>query len=183
MTFHYKDKTYGPYTAKEDPSSIPEEHGLDKITLTGVDIRENGNIFFRGGVWGKANSNLYLISEDGHILYEGISYMTNNGMVYGQNGKPLDKLAPTPVDILLLMHGPELSRCGDGRLWFGGTALVLLTAVSLLFADELFRHNVSFLVRDPESAEPSEWEIAKRYIAWTFLPILALVSYIIGLGV
>lgn len=181
VTFHYKDRTYGPYTAKEDPSAIPEDHDLNNITLTGVEICEKDNIFFRGGVWGKADADLYLLSEDGHILYEGISYMTNSGMVYGQNGEAFDSLAPSPADILQLMHGPELTGCGDGRLWFGGTALALLFADSILFADEIFRRNASFLVRNPEDAEPSEWEMGKRYILWTVAPVFTLIVYIIGI--
>ena len=181
VTFRYKDKTYGPYTAHEDPSAIPEDHGMNNIALTGVEIRENGNVFFRGGVWGKADADLYLISEDGRILYEGISYTTNSGMVYGQNGKAIDKLAPSPADILQLLHGPEPTGYGDGRLWFGGTALTLLFANSILFADEIFRHNLSFRVRNPEEAEPSEWEMGKRYILWTVAPIFTLIVYSMGI--
>ena len=51
----------------------------------------------------------------------------------------------------------------------------------MLFADELFRWNASFLVRNAEEAKPSDWEIAGRYITWTVLPIGALVLFILGL--
>ena len=60
--------------------------------------------------------------------------------------------------------------------------LCIVTIVSLLFADELFRWNLSFQIQDADQAEPSDWEITKRYISWTALPIMAMVVFIVGLG-
>jgi hypothetical protein len=56
-----------------------------------------------------------------------------------------------------------------------------MTAVSILFADELFRWNLAFQIRNADRAEPSDWEIAGRYIGWTALTIMALVLYVMGL--
>ena len=47
--------------------------------------------------------------------------------------------------------------------------------------DELFRWNLSFSIRHPERAEPSDWEIAGRYISWTALAVMALIAFIFGL--
>ena len=58
-----------------------------------------------------------------------------------------------------------------------------VTAFSILFADELFRWDLSFRVRDVEQAEPSDWEIASRYIGWAVCLILALGIFIKGLWV
>lgn len=55
------------------------------------------------------------------------------------------------------------------------------TAVSMLVADELFRIQLSFSIRNVEDAEPSDWEIFGRYVTWTVVPILALLAFIIGL--
>ena len=55
------------------------------------------------------------------------------------------------------------------------------TVVSVLFADELFRFNLAFRIRDAARAEPSEWEIAGRYISWAVLPVVALALLIGGL--
>ena len=46
-------------------------------------------------------------------------------------------------------------------------------ACSILFADELFRWNMAFQIRNADQAEPSDWEIASRYIFWTGMPLLA----------
>lgn len=51
----------------------------------------------------------------------------------------------------------------------------------MLFADELFRFQLIFSIRNVEDAEPSEWEMMGRYIAWTVIPIMALVVFIMGL--
>lgn len=58
----------------------------------------------------------------------------------------------------------------------------LLTAASMLFADELFRWNLAFQIRNVEKAEPSDWEIAGRYLSWTVLTLLVLGFYIGGLS-
>ena len=57
----------------------------------------------------------------------------------------------------------------------------VITVVSILFADELFRWNLSFQIRDVYDAEPSEWEIFTRYAGWTVLTVLTPIMYVIGL--
>ena len=59
--------------------------------------------------------------------------------------------------------------------------LSIFTAISILFADEIFRWNLAFRIRNVEQAEPSEWEITSRYIVWTVLPILITIFFIVGL--
>ena len=56
-----------------------------------------------------------------------------------------------------------------------------VNAVMILFADELFRWNLAFRIRNAEDAEPSELELAGRYITWTVLPLAALAVFVIGL--
>ena len=61
------------------------------------------------------------------------------------------------------------------------SALNLFTAIYILFADEMFRWDLAFRIRNVEQAEPSECEIAGRYIAWVVLPIIALFLFVMGL--
>lgn len=63
----------------------------------------------------------------------------------------------------------------------GNVFICIITADSILFVDELFRFHLWFRIGDVEGAEPSEWEIAVRYISWTILPIYAFVCFITGL--
>ena len=59
--------------------------------------------------------------------------------------------------------------------------LCILTAFSILFADELFRWNLALRIQNADRAEPSDWEIAGRYISWTLLPVIAMFVFIEGL--
>ena len=65
--------------------------------------------------------------------------------------------------------------------WFGAVFICILNALSIFFADELFRWNLAFQIRNVDHAEPSDWEIAGRYIGWTVMTIMALVIFITGL--
>ena len=40
---------------------------------------------------------------------------------------------------------------------------------------------LAFRIRGADRAEPSDWEIAGRYLSWTALPVLALALFIGGL--
>ena len=91
VVFQCGDKTYGPYTAKEDPSAVPENQEIAAY-MTGVELRQREEIMFRGG-----------------------------------------------------------------GIW------------------EIFQ------IRDARHAEPSDWEIAGRYIGWIALSIAAFIIFIMGL--
>lgn len=181
VTFRYKDRTYGPYTAQEDPSAIPDNNAAQN--MTGVEILEDGHVFFRGGVLGdgKGHSQMYLFPEDGGMYGIGFSYRGNDGVERDYTGAPVDKQAPTALHILELLNGPELIRRGDGRLWFAGLFLSVVNTWSILFADEVFRRNMSWRVRNVEAIEPSDWEIGSRYVAWTILTLAIFAIYILGL--
>ena len=180
-TFQYESKVYGPYTAREDPTAIPEESELAKH-MTGVEILQGDTVFFRGGVLRSGGSDLELIllNEDGS-LNGLLSYTTNDGTEWDTHGNKIDPLEPSAAEILTVMDGPELTSKGWWMAWFGGVFLSVLAALMIFLEDKLFRWNLSFLIRDAERAEPSDWEIAGRYLSWTLLTIMALGCYIQGL--
>ena len=175
VTFQHGEKTYGPYTAKEDPTARPD----DEEYLIGVEILDGDTVFFRGGVWRSADG-LMLFGEDGGIILD-ITVYTEYGTSYDADGNMIDPLEPSASTILELMAGPELTSKGEWQAWFGAVFVSVLIAVSIWFADELFRFNLAFQIRDVDRAEPSDWEIAGRYIGWTILTIMTFVMYIIGL--
>ncbi|MBQ8835268.1 MAG: hypothetical protein IJ001_10180 [Oscillospiraceae bacterium] len=176
VTFTYGDKFYGPFTAEEDPTAVPD----DKEFMVGVEIREGKDIFFRGGVF-RSGEDLILFDEDGGFESLSITAVMSDGTVVDSEGNVVDHMAPSASTILHLMAGPQLTSKGEWTAWFLGLFLSAATAVSILFADELFRWNLAFQIRDVDRAEPSDWELAGRYIGWTILPIMALVIYVIGL--
>ena len=177
--FQYDDKLYGPYTVKEDPSAIPKDHVISEA-LTGIVLYCKDAVIFRGGVC-KTGDSYWLINAD-ESSDDIISYaMTNYGTVSDNASNIIDEMEPSISTILDLMDNPKLTHKGDLTLWFYAVVFCFINTISILFVDELFRFNLAFQIRDADYAEPSEWEIASRYIGWTVLAILALITFIIGL--
>ena len=100
------------------------------------------------------------------------------GQTYGPYTIREDPSAvPQASELAGQMTGVELS-CGGQLLFRGGVLVCALTAASILFADEWFRFSLAFRIRGADRAEPSDWEIAGRYLSWTALPVLALALFI-----
>lgn len=179
VVFQYGDKTYGPYTAKEDPTAIPKGEEMAEF-MTGVELRQGETILFRGGILAFQDSIL-LYNEDGTIENLYITVITGDGIERGADGSVIDSAEPTASAILELINDPVLTHKGNGTAWFGAVAFCLVNAISILFADELFRWNLRFRIRDVEQAEPSDWEMAARYCTWAILTVVALVLFMMGL--
>lgn len=180
VTFRYGEKIYGPYTVREDPTAIPKDTGFAS-QMKGIEILNGDEVYFRGGVFISQGSRV-LFPEDKSKVG---GYWVSSGGVhyYDFQGKQTDPMEPTATTIVNVMEGPELTRKGDWECWFYGVIASVITAVSMLFADELFRWNLSWQIRDVYDAEPSDWEIFTRYAGWTVLTILAPFVYIAGLQV
>lgn len=180
VVFHYGDKTYGPYTVKQDATAIPKDNEMSDI-MTGIEVHESNNILFRGGVI-DFGSFYQFYNEDGTSNSMLISYKTNDGMEWDKNGNPFDRMKPSTSTIYELTNNPELTHKGISIAWFGAVFLSIINGLSILFADELFRFNLAFQIRNADNAEPSDWEVSKRYIGWTVVTIMVLVIYIMGLS-
>ncbi len=178
VTFQYGETAYGPYTAAEDPSAVPENAGM--AGLTGVELRKGEEVIFRGGVVQQGDT-LWLYHENGDLENGGITITTSAGVTLDEDGNMVDPNEPSLSTILELMDGPALTHKGDWLPYLLGVFLCAVTAVTILFADELFRFQLSFRVRDVENAEPTDWELFGRYAGWTVLPIAALVIFALGL--
>ncbi len=180
VVFQYGERAYGPYTVREDPTAIPEGQEGDK-GMTGIEVRKGEDIFFRGSVLqGYGDSHRTLFREDGSI-WIGFTVTMPDGEVTDAEGNVLDPMEPSVSDILNLIAGPELAHKGDWFFWFGGMVICIVNVILVLFADELFRWNLAFQIRNPERAEPSDWAIASRRISWVILLVGALVVFILGL--
>ncbi len=178
VEFQWGEKTYGPYTVREDPTAIPEDREPDS-SMTGVELRRGETLIFHGGVLQGENGPV-LFNQDGSWADPGIS-VSSNGVEIDENGNVVDHMEPSAVHILDLMAGPRLTHKGQWFPLFGGALVCVLNALSMLFADELFRWQMSFRIRGADRAEPSDWEIMGRYISWTVLTSLALALFLAGL--
>lgn len=182
VTFRYGNVTYGPYTAVEDPTAIPEDH-QHREYMTGIEVRKQGEILFRGGIRsvGGRDGHWIMVDENGTLSDLGVYVVMGNGTVIDGNGKRIDPMEPSVSDVLHLMQGPELNHKGDWSVWLSGLFVSVVTVVMILFAEELFRLDLIFRVRNVDQVEPSDWEIFSRYAGWTVLTVAALVIYITGL--
>lgn len=179
VEFQYGDKIYGPYTAKEDATAIPADNNMGEA-ITGVELCRGKEIIFRGGVC-KIDDFLWLINEDENSANITIQVDTFLGITLDENGNVIDPMEPSASTILDLMADPKMTHKGSWSVWFCGVFVCFVTTIMILFADELFRLGLAFRIRNAEYAQPSDWEITSRYIAWTLCPICALVLFIMGL--
>lgn len=182
IIFQYGNKIYEPYTIKEDAAAIPKNEEMAEY-MTGVELRQGEDILFRGGVLetGETENSYWLYNEDGTLENLRISYVTSDGIERDENGNIIDPAEPSASTILELMNNPELTHKGEWFVWFEAVFVCILNAVSILFADELFRWNLTFRIRNADHAEPSDLEIAGRYIGWTVVLIMAFVIFVMGL--
>lgn len=179
VIFQLGETTYAPYSVKEDPSAIPKDNDMAQ-SMTGVEIRQGEKLMFRGGI-ARAGNIDWFYNEDGSSENLFVSFTGGDGIERDANGNVIDPYAPTAATICSLVNDPALTHKGEWYAWFFSAFLCVLNALSILFADELFRWNMSFAIRNAYDAEPSDWQIATRYIGWTVGAIIALVLFIVGL--
>lgn len=180
VLFEYDGKTYGPYTVREDATALPKERPMSEH-MTGVNVYEGKTLLFRGGVFESSEGDLWLYNEDGSLYGFGAVAVTSNRITLDGDGNVVDTFEPSVSDVLKLMGGPALEHKGEALAWFAGAFLCVLNVLAILFADELFRWNLAFQIRNAEDAEPTELEIAGRYISWAAVAVAALVVFVMGL--
>ena len=176
VTLHWGDKTYGPYTLREDPTAVPDDVSFP---MTGIEILDGQKVYFRGGMTDEA-TDFWLVNEDGSHT-DSMSYTLSNGVEYDMNGNPIDHMKPVPYQIVSLLRGPELTHKGDWTGFLIGVFCAAITAVSILFADEFFYLSICFRVENAETAEPSDWYIACRNFSWLLLTIFTGAAFFMGL--
>ena len=181
VIFYCMEKVYGPYTVKDDPSAIPDDDVLRDV-MTGVEIKKEETVIFRGGVY-LVDGFWTIVSQDGKDAGYSFTMEYTDGTVIDWEGNVVDPMEPSVSDILTLVEGPTLTKKGSWLIWAMGVFLSAMTAGYILFAEELFRWKLAFRIQNPEDAEPSDWEISTRYFGWTLLTIMTLVIYVAGLRV
>ena len=169
VEYRYNDRTLH-YTVTEDPTAVPPlgTDQLPEITraqLIGVEIRKDGELLFRGG-WFPLNDSVAVFNEDGSMFFDFFSSSSSD---------------PNAADILRLIYAPNVTQRANPLGLLCGMILCIAGMVSLLYADALFRWNLAFRIRNAEDAEPSDWEIASRWISWLILTGAAIVVFILGL--
>lgn len=176
ITFTWGDKAYGPYTIKEDPAAVPPK----KPDLTGIEILYGDKSVFRGGF--VRITETYCFNSQTYEYYDMYKRDGTRFSEYTQfEGDEEDRMVPRVDDLLDLYVGPELIHNGDPRCWFVGLILLIGAALSVLFADTLFRLRISLSDDEFDEVSPSVWEYALRHIIRIVLISSAILVFIIGL--
>lgn len=182
VTFRCGEKTYGPYTAKEDPTAIPDvSYTHTFASVTGVEVRDGDAVIFRGGLFKATESdyNWLMVNEDGTAGSTAAS--TSNGTVY-RDGKVVDPMEPTVGFLLHLMEGPELTRKGGLAFWFFGTVLAVVTIIGIFFGERYYGLRFIFHIQDWESVEPTAFALLKMRISLLAGTVLTFIVYYLGVA-
>lgn len=175
---------YGPYHIVSAPDAVPPPSTplSSAETLKGVEIRKNGETLFRGAY--QSSGSFYVVDTQGETFFGdeklfGLISSDYSGDVYGYSHDP----EPGTYSILKIAAEVGVAQRGAFGIFLLGMLLCIINTVSILFADELFRWNLHFSIRNVENAEPSEWELFSRWISWLAITVCALVVLIRGLSV
>lgn len=165
VTYVVDGQARGPYTVVLDQSAAPDDF------LTGGEVRLGEEVIFRGG-WLLQEDFLYLEDETGTPQFELSVTVTGE-----HQALPRD---PSAAFLIQLVLGPDLRHRGQWQPYALGLLLSLITVPLILYADKLFRRHMYWHIRNPELAEPSDWELFSRKLSWGLFSGMALVLYIIG---
>lgn len=179
VTFQYGDQLYGPYAVKQDDTAVPKDSNMYDA-MDGIELTCGDTIIFRGGVYKTKDFRLF-VNEDGESVGLADIEISGDSILTDEYGNIIDPMEPSIATVFDLLEGPKLTHKGSWINWFFGVLICVFTAISIMYADELFRLGISFKVSNPQNAEPSDWALAGRYVGWTALPVYALVLFIQGL--
>lgn len=168
VEFRLGDALYGPYRIVEDPTAVPAVSDLPIPTdyFTGVELQRDGEALFRGAVYISGGSLIWLVAEDG-------SYHFSEAAAQGE---------PSVRNLLRIALAPEPSARGEWAAFLLGAFFCAAGAVSVLWADRLFRFRLRLLTADAGGTSPSPWELYSRWVGWIVLTLAALVFFALGLS-
>ncbi len=167
--YQYGPSKYGPYTLSEDPEAVPQITARERYT--GIEIRDEYAVVFRGGI----------MKYDGRFDY--IVYRDDGTFVSSLEIVSMEEPAKGPSEYALIdmFMGPALKTRGEWYLWFIATFIDGLAVIEIVFAEAIFRRRMMFMIREPENAEPSDFEMFQRYLSWLLTIGVSAAFYISGL--
>lgn len=165
VVFRYGEQVYGPYTMQADPEiAFPDMSG------EGFALYRGQELYFRGA---------YVNRGSYKILCDTSGEPVTEIAASGDSGKIVQE--PSVSALVRLIEGSELTHKGAVWGWILGVLCALVTAFCVVFSDALFRLRLSFRIDDPDSVEPTDWELARRKLVWVTLLVCTVVVFTMGL--
>lgn len=109
VTFQRGERLYGPYTAAEDPTAVPADSALAAY-MTGVELRRDGEVVFRGGVL--ENGGMYLLYREDGSLADIRGVDAPGDYAADESGSVVSE-EPSVLTLLTLISGPVLRHKGQ----------------------------------------------------------------------
>ena len=152
--------------------------------LMGVEVRQGDTVLFRGGWESNPDMTWYSLYNDSGNQLPSLSFSATmgDGTMIGSDGEvitPREQYEPKAAQLLRVALAPELVHRGS---WLIYTFLTLLAAAGMgyiLFYRELFYWDMSFTVKNPENAEPSDWYVFSSLLGMGIITAVVLVLYVV----
>ena len=156
------------YLIRIDPSAEtpnPEWKSY-RGTLTGLEITCGDRVLFRGGA-DLEDGLHFLLNENGALMDFGTAFEKTPGA----ESEGDTALAAW---LVYLWRGPNLVCRGNWQFFGIAALLAFLNIGDIFLADMLFRWRISLWVQDPETVEPSGWELFTRKAGQVFFALLTI---------
>ena len=187
VEYRWGEETYGPYTILQDPSAAPEPSMGDSYVpegLMGVEVRQGDTVLFRGGWDPDPDMTWFSLYDESGNRLSGLSFSATmgDGTMIGSDGEiitPREQHEPTAAGLLRVALAPELVHRGSWKIYALVTLLAAAGVGYILFYRELFYWDMSFTVKNPENAEPSDWYVFSSLLGMGIITAVVLVLYVV----
>ena len=179
VEYRWGKEVYGPYQVTEAPAAAPKD------VMTGVEIRQDGQVIFRGGFSNGSWPVLYGGDGEPFEMLD-ITYSAG-GKTFDSDGRELsarDLHKPRLTTVASLALGePAPAHRGSFGLYLLVTLLAAFNILHICCPDLMFRWSLMGRVQDPDAAEPADFYIAVEKIGWVVVTGLAAWLYWLALTV
>lgn len=174
VTLRVNEETYGPFTVTEHGTVTSGQSVYHRVTLTEGDkvIYEGRFPTDLGDYWLEGETGSIRTGDGTRSGYYG------RDLIYGTEGWKEQLYGLT---VSLVAEPPVISRV-NWAFYLLGLLAIVATAATVIWEDAIYRFELSFRVRDPESVEPSDWELTGRWIGWGSGIGVSLLLFFMGLG-
>lgn len=165
-TFSYfiNGKDQGTFTVTQDPSAAPQSDALVSDTiLSGVEIRRDDQVFFRGGFY-KYSSGLLLVDQD-------LSPVSG----------PESPDEPSPHAVLFFALFGRAVRHGNWLFFLIALSFAVLTFLTAFFPDPFFRAHMALTKDERDHTKTPTYRKVLSWIFWCALTLGAFSLFLSGL--
>lgn len=172
VTLRVGDNTFGPYTVEEDDAVSFADQPGDR----GIVLYDKGEQIFRG-VYRASGGYFTLLDAPGRGWGRVPFFAASTESNYGDP----DWEPPFDLIVRMALGDAPVGLPSVRQVYILGLVISVLAAISMLWAERLFRFRTRFRIKDTDKAEPSAWYLWSRAFLWGLMTLMALFCYTSGL--